>query len=91
MHQTTGPSASAAVFNGEFSVPESANLHGGSYRVRIAMIPASIRNDLPPEQVRFLPPDDAVISPAYDAHSRLSCELKPNQENILKFEVEFLK
>ncbi|TWT49623.1 hypothetical protein Pla22_48200 [Rubripirellula amarantea] len=90
MRQTTGPNASVPVFDGKFEVPASAGLHGGLYRVRVAMIPAEIRKSIPAEQATNLPPDDAMIDPAFDANSDLTCELKPDQANSLSFAVAFL-
>ncbi len=55
------------------------------------MIPAELRNALPAEHALSFPLDDAVIATAFDADSKMTCELKPNQENGLAFEVEFLK
>ncbi|QDV44624.1 hypothetical protein Enr13x_44920 [Stieleria neptunia] len=91
MRQTTGPNASAPVFDGKFQVPAAAGLHGGTYRVRVAMIPAELLGGLPAQQAASLPPADAVIDPAFDAESQLTCELKPGQPNVLAFAVEFLK
>ncbi|WP_145207764.1 carboxypeptidase-like regulatory domain-containing protein [Planctomycetes bacterium TBK1r] len=91
MRQTTGPNASAPVFDGRFQVPASAGLHGGTYRVRVAMIPAELLAKLPSEQAASLPPADSVIDPSFDAESQLTCELKPDQPNALAFVVEFLK
>ncbi len=88
---TTGPNASAPVFAGKFDVPATAGLHGGTYRVRVSMIPAEIRETLPTDQGFSLPPENAVIAPAFDADSRLTCELIPDQQNVLAFEVAFLK
>ena len=91
MRNTTGPNASAPVFDGRFQVPASAGLHGGTYRVRVAMIPAEMLAKLPAEQAASLPPAGAVIDPLFDAESQLTCELKPYQANALAFAVEFLK
>ncbi|WP_259636178.1 carboxypeptidase-like regulatory domain-containing protein [Stieleria sedimenti] len=91
MRQTTGPNASAPVFDGRFEVPASAGLHGGTYRVRVAMIPTELLVKLPSEQAASLPPAGAVIDPSFDAESQLSCDLKPDQPNALAFAVEFLK
>lgn len=90
IHPTTGPNASVPVFNGKFDLAANAGLHGGDYRVRIAMVPAEIRRGIPTDQVGWMPPDDAVIDPAFDADSNLSCTLKPDQDNVLSFQVEFL-
>ncbi|MDV6030755.1 MAG: carboxypeptidase regulatory-like domain-containing protein [Phycisphaera sp. RhM] len=91
MRQTTGPNASAPVFDGRFQVPASAGLHGGTYRVRVAMIPTELLAKLPSEQAAALPPADSVIDPSFDAESQLTCELKPDQPNTLAFAVDFLK
>ena len=91
MGNTTGPNATAPIFNGQFVFAEDAGLAGGKYRIRFAMIPAEIRRSIPADQMTSMPPDDAVIAPAYDTNSKLSCELKPGQENSLSYEVEFLK
>ncbi|TWU47774.1 hypothetical protein [Rubripirellula reticaptiva] len=90
MSGTTGPNASVPVFGGKFSVPATADLHGGTYRVRVAMIPRELCKGLPAEQAALLPPADTMIDPAFDANSQLVCELKPDHSNSLKFEVEFL-
>lgn len=88
---TTGPNASAPIFNGQFEVKPDANLHGGSYRVRISMVPANLLASIPGDGVVRLPPADRVISPYYDAESQLSCELDSGQMNQLQFNVEFSK
>jgi hypothetical protein len=88
---TTGPNASATIFNGQFEMNSSARLHGGSYRVRISMVPADLLATIPGDGVVALPPPDLVISPAYDADSQLSCELARGQNNPLQFNVEFSK
>ncbi|WP_182865240.1 hypothetical protein [Stieleria mannarensis] len=91
MRDTTGPNASAPVFDGTFEIPVTAGLHGGTYRVRIAMIPAELLDGLPDQQAKSLPPPGTVIDPAFDAESDLSCQLIPDQTNKLTFEVKFLK
>ncbi|MGB7327963.1 MAG: hypothetical protein WBD31_24020 [Rubripirellula sp.] len=90
MSGTTGPNVSVPVFGGQFNVTANADLHGGTYRVRVAMIPRELCKGLPAEQLALLPPADAMIDPAFDANSQLVCELKPGQSNSLNFEVEFL-
>ncbi|TWU56811.1 hypothetical protein Poly51_27280 [Rubripirellula tenax] len=90
MRETKGPNASVPIFDGRFEVPADAGLHGGMYRVRIAMIPAEIRKAIPADQAKSMPPDDAMIDPAFDASSQLTCELKPDHANALAFAVEFL-
>lgn len=87
---TTGPNASVPVFDGKFVIPAEAELHGGTYRVRVAMIPAELRQNIPAEQAGSMPPDDAVIDPAFDADSTLTCELVADQANTLSFAVDFL-
>ncbi|QEF99140.1 hypothetical protein Mal15_32000 [Stieleria maiorica] len=91
MRGTTGPNASVPVFDGAFEIPASAALHGGTYRVHVAMIPAEILAGLPDPQSKSLPPAGAVIDPAFDADSNLTCQLIPDQTNTLTFAVKFLK
>jgi len=90
MRETTGPNASAAIFDGHFDFPPEAGLQGGSYRVRISLIPAELRRSLPPEQAAKAPPPEAVIAPKYDGESQLNCQLTPGEPNTLTFTVEFL-
>lgn len=90
INATGGPNASTAVLNGRFAFDESASLRAGTYRVRVAMIPAEILAAFPPEQQSMLPPKDSVVSPAFDTHSTLTCTLLSDQTNELLFEVEFL-
>ena len=88
---TTGPNASAAIFDGKFQFPADAGLHGGRYRVRFSMIPAGIIKTIPNDGSVRLPPADASIAPAYDLHSQLEWELLPQQGNESDFQVEFLR
>ena len=87
---TAGPSATVPIFAGRFDLASQAELRTGKFRVRIAMIPAEILASFPPEQQTLLPPKDAVISPAFDANSTLTCTLQSDQPNKLHFEVGFL-
>ena len=87
---TTGPNASVPIFGGRFHVPRESGLHGGTYRVRISMIPAEILQSLPAEQQHGLPASEAIISPQYDADSTLHCDLKLDEANKLTFEIDFL-
>lgn len=87
---TEGPNASAPVFHGRFDFKPDAGLRGGTYRVRISMIPLALRETLPPAQAAALPPADAVIDPAFDAKSNLKCELDRGADNTLEFSVSFL-
>jgi hypothetical protein len=88
---TSGPSATAPVFDGGFHVPADAGLHGGKYVARFSMIPPEIRGKLPPDQAANLPPKNAVIAPQHDARSRHTCELIADTHNQKTFEIEFLR
>ncbi len=88
---TAGTNASTSIFDGKFRFGPEAELEGGEYQVRFTMIPLGIREALPSEQLEQLPPRDAVIGPEYDGDSHLRCDLKPGQENVLKFDITFLK
>ncbi len=90
MDGTTGPNASAAIMGGQFVIDRNAGLHGGRYRVRVAMIPPGMRAKIPAEIGFAMPPADAVIDPAFDANSTLRCQLKTNEPNTIHFQVEFL-
>jgi len=90
MTGTTGPSASAPVFDGSFELTASSELQGGTYRVRIAMLPADLLRSLPPEQRLTLPPAGSMIDPAYDENSLMQCELTPGANDALEFSVQFL-
>lgn len=90
IHPTTGPNASAPVFDGDFSFDASSRLEGGRYRVRIAMLPVEIRAGLPPEQQKKLPSESAVVDPSFDGNSKLECELRQGQKNVLTFDIHFL-
>lgn len=87
---TGGPNASAAVFDGRFEFAPDARLQGGRYLARVSMIPAEIRESIPPDQVMSMPPRDAMIDPRFDANSELDCELTVGQANRLEFSVDFL-
>ena len=87
---TTGPNASAPVLGGRFAINAEAGLHGGSYRVRVSMIPSGILGSIPNGAGFELPPDNAVIHPRYDADSDLTCQLNPGDQNEAEFVVEFL-
>lgn len=89
--RTTGPNVTVPIFDGKFTISHNANLHGGKYIVRLSMIPAEIRNQIPPAQASSLPDENAVISPRFDAESTLTCDLKTGQENVLTFDVAFKK
>jgi hypothetical protein len=91
MSGTTGPNASVPVMGGRFEVLATQGLHGGDYRVRLSMIPASIRQSIPADAGFDMPAADAVISPRFDVESDLSCTLVADHSNQLTFEVDFLK
>lgn len=90
INDTPGPNATAAVLNGRFLFGKDAGLRAGTYRVRVAMIPAEVLTSFPPAQRALLPPDDSVISPAFDSSSQLTCTLQSDRSNELHFEVGFL-
>ena len=90
MAATTGPNASAPIFDGTFNLPADAGLHGGTYRVRIAMMPSELLARLPAPQRSTLPEPGLVIDPRFDIDSRLTCELVAGEPNHLQFEVQFL-
>jgi hypothetical protein len=87
---TTGPNASASILDGRFKIEPSAGLHGGTYRVRISMMPSDVLASLPPTQTANLP-SPAAIDPAFDANSQMTCELERNGKNELIFKVQFMK
>lgn len=86
---TTGPKATASIFDGAFEFPASAELHGGTYRVRFSMIPLEIRKPMFKDASVPSPPDDATIAPRFDGASELTWQLKPETENMQTFEVQF--
>lgn len=88
---TTGPSATAPVFDGGFHVPADAGLHGGKYVARFSMIPPEIRGKLPSDQAANLPPTNAVIAPEHDARSQHTCELIADTRNQKTFSIQFLR
>lgn len=88
---TTGPNASVGVFDGKFDVPASSELHGGTYRVRVEMMPSELLAAIPQPQQKSLPPTGSVIAPAYDVNSQMQCDLRPGQNDALSYEVEFLR
>jgi hypothetical protein len=88
--ETTGPNASVAIWKGEFEVQPEAGLHGGNYRVRVSLLPPEVRSELPVDGAVELPPKDAVIDPAFDAQSQLTCELNTESDNRLQFSVRYL-
>lgn len=87
---TTGPNASAPVIGGRFEIPADEGLHGGTYRVRVAMMPDSIVQTMPRDAGFDVPEPGTVIAPAFDADSTLSCDLIPDQPNELTLNVQFL-
>ncbi|QDT05493.1 hypothetical protein K227x_38930 [Rubripirellula lacrimiformis] len=95
MSGTTGPNASVPVLGGQFEIGPEAELHGGQYRVRVSMIPASIRSGIPTKSddgtTYQLPAADAMIDPAFDGDSKLTCDLRSGEVNPLQFDVRFLK
>ncbi|SRR6056297_3167031 len=86
---TTGPKATAPIFDGKFEIPRSAELHGGTYLVRFTMMPPELRRQLSVESNVRPPPEDAVIRSDFDSDSRLNWEILPDQENSRRFEVKF--
>jgi len=86
---TTGPALSTPVFGGRFEFTADAGLHGGTYQVRISMVPAELRKNIPESPEYQLPPADAVIDPQYDAQSDITWDLKAGQTNTSEFDVEF--
>ncbi|MCD0459882.1 hypothetical protein [Roseiconus lacunae] len=86
---TTGPKATAPVFNGKFEFGEQANLHGGKYRVRFTALPSSLLSQVPPESSEGIIAPGQSIHPDYDVNSTETWELKPGEENTADFEVEF--
>lgn len=90
IQSTTGPNASAPVIGGRFEIPADEGLRGGTYRVRVAMMPDSIVQTMPRDAGFDVPEPGTVISPAFDADSTLSCDLIPGQPNELKLDVQCL-
>ena len=88
---TTGTNASASVFNGEFTFGPEAKLSGGTYLVRVSMIPTEIRRKVPTQQIEWMPDDDAVVHPKFDRESQVTCDLVPGQDNTLEFEIKFAR
>jgi hypothetical protein len=93
---TTGPNASAPVLAGRFEITPAAGLHGGQYRVRFSMIPASLipaslRANISTQAGLETSATEQMIDPAFDAQSTLQCQLNRGDPNELNFEVKFLK
>lgn len=87
---TTGPNASTSVLNGKFEFGPVAELHGGTYRVEISILPSEILAKFPASQSADLPPAGSVIQRQFDADSILRCELLPGQTNRLEFNVKMI-
>jgi len=91
MGKTTGPNGSAPVFNGRFEIGNDAKLQGGTYRVRVSMLPTEILESMRRSGVSETPPPGRVVAPAFDTDSVLTCELTRGPNDALTFDISFLK
>ncbi|CAL1125475.1 unnamed protein product [Cladocopium goreaui] len=85
---TTGPKATAAIVNGNFTFDEKARLHGGQYLVRFTVMPSSLISRLPEEASETAVPAGSVVPRKYDIDSKLTWNLTPGAENTSTFEIE---
>lgn len=91
MAGTSGPNASSLILNGDYEIKPTAGLHGGTYRVRVSMVPTEIRKTLADQVNEPLPSAKAVIAPAFDHDSELQCELQHGENAHIDFKVQFIK
>jgi hypothetical protein len=78
---TPGPKASALVVDGNYRIEPAAQLQPGSFRVRVAMLPAEMLKAVAPQAV------GRVVSPQFDADSKLSAQLEATAQNHADFAV----
>lgn len=88
---TSGPKASAPVFDGNYRIEPTAKLRPGTFLVRVSM--------LPPEMIKQLGPqlsiDSAavnsgrVIAAQFDSESKTTVELHDNVENEFHWQVSY--